>query len=880
MKYLYHLLRSSISVFLVFCVSGFVAGNLTAQDTTFTVTVENESEEHPHYQEGYNEKFAINGSQNPQLTLERGKTYYFVMDNVPSFHPFYLTTDSEGLGAGSYDNGVTNNGASGNDTLIFTPPSDAPDDLYYQCTNHSFMGTGMTITGQSSQQMVFKANLSGNHVVSPVVTRAHGNVEATLNGDQLTVTGSFDNLSGSYTASHLHMAYAGSNGGVSIPLDATVDVDGAGGAFEADSNSFTLTTEQKTALMERRLYVNIHTTEYPFGELRGQVLRDADAYFRAHLTGSQVAPNGVKSRGHGMVVGEMNGDSLKVSGSFSNMPSVYTMSHIHMAIAGQNGGVAKGLAASLSSSDSTAGVYAVSDNSFQLSTEQQTALNDRKLYVNLHSKDRPVSALRGQLVAQSRATFVANLSSSNQTPAFNSKGNGTVIVELHNDTLIAHGSFNDLESGFASGIAETGAHLHTAPAGRNGGIGVHLTSNASSGVRAGTFMPSDNTVKLSGEQVTRLYNRNYYVNIHTQERQGGSVRGQVLGPATTYFRANLSGTHEVQPVESEGSGAVVAEVKDSTLIVTGSFRGLGSAFAADLRQGSHLHMAGIDANGGIEVELMADVGMNDTAGVYQVDANTYTVGTANLDALYNGEMYANIHSENTLSGELRGQLRFSPNRYPDTTMITSPADSAMVTIEGSSTSEFTAEWDGVSDTDGDQIAYVWQLSTDASFGSPIANMNVGNSTSASLTFGVLDSLLADAGLNVGESTTLHHRVLSSDGSLMSSSESKAVVVTRGDVVVSIPGEGDQLPDEVTLKGNYPNPFNPTTTIQFGLPDAQQVKLNVYNTLGRKVATLANKRYSAGQHTVSFEGAGLSSGIYIYRLETADRILTRKMTLLK
>jgi hypothetical protein len=329
--------------------------------------------------------------------------------------------------------------------------------------------------------------------------------------------------------------------------------------YEADSNKFTLSAEQKQALMDRRFYVNIHTEDHPGGELRGQLQGDADAYYRAHLSGTQVAPYGVKSKAHGGIVAELDGDSLKVSGSFADMPSAYTTSHIHMGVAGQNGGVAHGLSAEFSNSDSTAGVYTVSDNSFKLTAEQKTALENRKLYVNLHSEDHPASALRGQVVAQSRATFVSNLSSSNQSPSYNSDGNGTVILELHQDTLMAHGSFNDLESDFASGVAETGAHLHAAPAGSNGSVDLHLTANASSDMRAGVFMPSDNTFVLTSNQKTRLYGRKYYVNIHSQQHKAGSVRGQVLGPATTYFRANLSGTHEVQPVETMGSGAVVAE---------------------------------------------------------------------------------------------------------------------------------------------------------------------------------------------------------------------------------------------------------------------------------------------------------------------------------
>lgn len=83
-----------------------------------------------------------------------------------------------------------------------------------------------------------------------------------------------------------------------------------------------------------------------------------------------------------------------------------------------------------------------------------------------------------------------------------------------------------------------------------------------------------------------------------------------------------------------------------------------------------------------------------------------------------------------------------------------------------------------------------------------------------------------------------------------------------------------------LKQNYPNPFNPSTQISFSLKEAGFVTLKVYNLLGKEVADLVSERLGAGNHTVSFSGANLQSGIYFYTLKTKDFIQTRKMTLLK
>ncbi len=83
-----------------------------------------------------------------------------------------------------------------------------------------------------------------------------------------------------------------------------------------------------------------------------------------------------------------------------------------------------------------------------------------------------------------------------------------------------------------------------------------------------------------------------------------------------------------------------------------------------------------------------------------------------------------------------------------------------------------------------------------------------------------------------------------------------------------------------LAQNYPNPFNPTTTIGYDLPSASQVSLKVYDVVGREVATLVNEAQAAGEHTATFNGANLASGIYFYRLQAGNFVQTRKMLLVK
>lgn len=94
-----------------------------------------------------------------------------------------------------------------------------------------------------------------------------------------------------------------------------------------------------------------------------------------------------------------------------------------------------------------------------------------------------------------------------------------------------------------------------------------------------------------------------------------------------------------------------------------------------------------------------------------------------------------------------------------------------------------------------------------------------------------------------------------------------------------------LPREVTLHENYPNPFNPSTTISFDLPERADVHLSVYDAMGRRVSTLASGSFDAGTHDVSWNGtdaagAPVASGIYFYRFEAGTLSTTKQMILLK
>jgi len=88
------------------------------------------------------------------------------------------------------------------------------------------------------------------------------------------------------------------------------------------------------------------------------------------------------------------------------------------------------------------------------------------------------------------------------------------------------------------------------------------------------------------------------------------------------------------------------------------------------------------------------------------------------------------------------------------------------------------------------------------------------------------------------------------------------------------------PKSYSLSQNYPNPFNPTTKISFSLPKNSDVKLVVFDILGKEVATLVNDYRTAGTHQVEFNASNLASGVYLYRIEAGEFRDVKRMMLIK
>jgi len=93
-------------------------------------------------------------------------------------------------------------------------------------------------------------------------------------------------------------------------------------------------------------------------------------------------------------------------------------------------------------------------------------------------------------------------------------------------------------------------------------------------------------------------------------------------------------------------------------------------------------------------------------------------------------------------------------------------------------------------------------------------------------------------------------------------------------------EDSVMPLNFSLSQNFPNPFNPTTSIKYSLPEQRFVSLKIFDILGKEVATVVNENKPAGNYEVQFDASNLSSGVYFYQLRAGNFTESKKMLLMK
>jgi hypothetical protein len=109
---------------------------------------------------------------------------------------------------------------------------------------------------------------------------------------------------------------------------------------------------------------------------------------------------------------------------------------------------------------------------------------------------------------------------------------------------------------------------------------------------------------------------------------------------------------------------------------------------------------------------------------------------------------------------------------------------------------------------------------------------------------------------------------------------KILKTTNGGVSFVEENEISKIPTDYSLTQNFPNPFNPSTSIKYSIPKVSQVQIKVFDILGNEIETLVNEEKQNGTYELTWYAKGLPSGVYFYQLKAGSYIETRKMVLLK
>lgn len=359
----------------------------------------------------------------------------------------------------------------------------------------------------------YVADLSGAQQVPAVTTNAYGLglFNLSLHDTNLDIKIVVQNLSGAITAAHLHTGGVGVAGGVVQDLDAGIM-----------GNTIVLSVDPTTFLADLKagnIYVNIHTTLNPNGEIRGQVLLPNKVYFDAMLNGAQEVP-AVTTSAYGVASFGMTKtfDQISFDIVADGLSGPITGAHLHTGAVGVAGGVAVDLSGVIVG-NRMMGTIMSADITNDLIHDLLTG----NIYINVHTAANPNGEIRGQVYRLAREGYNILIDGNQEVPALMTSAYGGGMVSVNRDQTDAHFM---MVAGGLSGTLD-GAHFHNAAAGMNGGVIFDLSTNFMNNGAYGYLKSTDATPFNSASSLL-FRNNAVYVNIHTASNPNGEVRGQVI----------------------------------------------------------------------------------------------------------------------------------------------------------------------------------------------------------------------------------------------------------------------------------------------------------------------------------------------------------------
>lgn len=465
-------------------------------------------------------------------------------------------------------------------------------------------------------------------------------------------------------------------------------------------------------------------------------------------------------------------------------------------------------------------------------------LFSERIYVNVHTGSAPGGEIRG-FPQPSQYGFRFDLDGAQAGTSSAGKGTGYVRVDR------TSGSTPELRYRFTySGMSGTitGSHFHALP---GGGVvqGVTFTDSTSDGVWTS---PTDSVWwKFVRGQI--------YMNVHSTAAGGGEIRSaaRVVGEAP--FVGRLDGTQA--GTASTGKGTVWAVLRpDGSIRYSATYNRLLGNLTA-----SHFHES---RTGGVVHGV--------TFASNHLSSTWPAPSDQSIADLFRGRIYLNVHSSVNAGGEIRGDLSFHDGVV--TGELSGAAAGTPSTAKGTIWGKFREDTLEYSAT----IAGLTSGYTASHFhlapgGSVLSAIPLVDST----TYGFwpygshfLSLLRGNVYFNV-------HSVTFSGGEIRANLKIGTGVATHVETVEA------PLPGTFTLAQNFPNPFNPTTTIEYAVGQSGRVMLEVYNVLGQRVAVLVDGIVAPGVYRATFDGGMLPSGVYFSRLSgDQSASVTRRLLLMK
>lgn len=497
-----------------------------------------------------------------------------------------------------------------------------------------------------------------------------------INDSEIIITGSIDSLSSNliddniFNSVTLSSAAYGSLGTGIIDINPIIGTDLRSASFSKEDNRYNLQQSVYTAMQQNLLHVVTRTEDYPAGEIRGQVLELADAYYNSRISAANVI-NSSNSQGSGLAMLVRKNDIVTVAGSLEGLETGVDFSNnggvsIRNAAIDENGPI-KFILFPNYDQNTQSGVIEAEENTLFLEQNDVDVLDDKLYYLEVRRLELQSPALRGHILP------------------FHSKPvcRPEVLAPINRDTILIDGLVTDqlqfdivddtLMNTVAIQISDR-PDFEPILYGYNFGFNddfslsydiIDSLLSSQNQIQGDTFRFYYRVIRSDGADIA-----------FSDVRSINAIKGVVTG-IPDFYRAHLSANHETPPSQSTGYGYITGELIDNQLRISGSISNLMSPIDTMLTGGMHLHIGVAGRNGPVVFPLVPQISSDGLSAILSTSGNTFTLSETILDTLNKRSLYINVHTVNHPNGELRGQLLPDADQYFYTNLLSSNADSRL-----------------------------------------------------------------------------------------------------------------------------------------------------------------------------------------------------------